>query len=131
MTVFIIWGGEGLFAPWVIIIAQARQPNWDSAILKITVPFMVVNYVAVFASFYMLFGTVIDPAGVAIEGVWKHFYFSAVTLTTLGYGNLTPQGITSEIIATTEAIVGFIGIALLVGVLVYIAAVRAELDEKA
>lgn len=131
MTGFGLWIGQGLFAPWGIIITQARKPKWDSAILKITVPFMVLNCIAVFACFYMLIGTVVSADGNAIQGVWKHFYFSAVTLTTLGYGNLTPQGVASEIIATIEAIVGFMGVALLVGVLVYIAVIRAELDEQA
>ena len=106
------------------------QPEWDSAMLKITVPFIVLNYVAVFSCLYM-FGSVVDSEGSAINGVWNHFYFSAVTLTTLGYGNLTPYGTWAEVIATIEAIIGFMGFAVLAGVVASIALKRAEINEKA
>lgn len=125
-----VWFGQGIFKPWGTIISQAMQPEWDSAMLKITVPFIVLNYVAVFSCLYM-FGSVVDSEGSAINGVWNHFYFSAVTLTTLGYGNLTPYGTWAEVIATIEAIIGFMGFAVLAGVVASIALKRAEINEKA
>ena len=106
------------------------QPNWDSAMLKAVVPIVVLNYVAVFACFYQ-FGVVIDSDGNAINSMWQHFYFSAVTLTTLGYGNLTPSGFISEAFATIQAIIGFMGFAVMAGVVASIALKRAELNEKA
>ena len=99
-------------------------------ILKIAVPFIVLNYVALFACIYML-GTVVDGNGNPISGMWQHFYFSAVTLTTLGYGNLTPSGTFSEVAATIEAIIGFMGFAVLAGVVASIILKRAEINEKA
>lgn len=125
-----LWFGQGVFKPWGTIISQAMQPNWDPALLKITVPFIVLNYVAVFSCLYML-GTVVDGNGDAINGMWKHFYFSAVTLTTLGYGDLTPGGMWTEFIATIQAIIGFMGFAVLAGVVASIALKRAEINEKA
>lgn len=98
--------------------------------LKIAVPFIVLNNVAVFACIYML-GTVVDGNGNPISGMWQHFYFSAVTLTTLGYGNLTPSGTFSEAIATIEAIIGFMGFAVLAGIVASIILKRAEINEKA
>ncbi|MCK4950841.1 MAG: two pore domain potassium channel family protein [Gammaproteobacteria bacterium] len=124
-----LWFSQGVFKPWGTIISQAVEPTWDPAILKITVPFIMFNYVAVFSCLYML-GTVADSDGKAINGMWQHFYFSAVTLSTLGYGNLTPSGIWSEIVATIQAIIGFMGFAVLAGIVASIALKRAGLNEN-
>jgi hypothetical protein len=129
-TLIGLWFGQGIFGPWGTIVSQSMRPNWDSYILKITIPFIVLNYIALFACLYM-FGEVADSSGNSISGTWKHFYFSAVTLTTLGYGNLTPVGTYSEIIATIEAIVGFMGFAVLTGIIAAIVLKRAEINEKA
>lgn len=93
--------------------------------MTIAAPFIVANYVAFFACLYM-FGTVADGDGNAVQGTWSHFYFSAVTFTTLGYGNLVPVGFLAELVAVIEAVTGFFGGALLVAVLVYVAIGRAE-----
>ena len=125
-----VWFGQGIFKPWATIVSQAMQPEWDSAMLKITVPFIVFNYIAVFACLYM-FGSVVDGNGNPINSMWQHFYFSAVTLTTLGYGNLTPSGTFSEVIATIEAVIGFMGFAVLAGIVASIVLKRVEINEKA
>ena len=125
-----VWFGQGLLKPWSLIISQAIEPEYDSSVLKIAIPFIVINYVAAFACLYM-FGTVVDGDGIQISGTWSHFYFSAVTLTTLGYGNLTPFGMFSEVIATIEAIVGFMGFAVMAGIVGSIAIKRVELDKNA
>ncbi len=125
-----VWFGQGLLKPWYLIISQAIEPEYDSSLLKVAIPFIVINYVAVFACLYM-FGAVVDGDGNQIAGTWSHFYFSAVTLTTLGYGNLTPAGMFSEVVATIEAIVGFMGFAVMAGVIGSIAIKRVELDKNA
>ena len=120
-----IWVGGGIFKPWETIIKQAMyMPDYDSNILKISIPFIAVNWVAIFACLYML-GTVTE-GGVPIEGVWKHFYFSAVTLTTLGYGNIVPASTFTEILVTVESLVGFLGFAILAGVITSIIMKRVE-----
>jgi len=45
------------------------------------------------------------------------FFFSAHTLTTVGYGNLAPGSISANIVATFEAITGLMGFALATGLL--------------
>ncbi len=121
-----LWFSQGIFKPWSLVISQASQPEWDAGVLKISVPFVALNVVAVFACLYM-FGTVIDENGVPIDGVWKHFYFSAVTLTTLGYGNIVPNDTLTEFVAVVESLVGFIGFAVFAGIVVAISLKRFEL----
>lgn len=55
--------------------------------------------------------------GQLLTGFTKSVYFSIVTFTTLGYGNLEPNTDLGRYIAGTEALVGTILLALFVGVL--------------
>lgn len=120
-----VWFGQGVFKPWGTIVSQSITNQWSSGILKITVPFVVLNYIALFACLYM-FGSIIDSSGKPIEGAWQHFYFSAVTLTTLGYGNIVPNDLCAEIIAVIQSIIGFMGFAILAGVVASIALKKSE-----
>src|SRR5260370_30188543 len=45
------------------------------------------------------------------------FFFSAHTLTTVGYGNIVPVGIAANMVAAFEAMVGLMGFALATGLL--------------
>ncbi len=45
------------------------------------------------------------------------FFFSAHTLTTVGYGSISPKGTAANIVAATEAMVGLMGFALATGLL--------------
>jgi inward rectifier potassium channel len=45
------------------------------------------------------------------------FFFSAHTLTTVGYGNLAPNGTASNVVASLEAMVGLMGFAVATGLL--------------
>ena len=49
---------------------------------------------------------------------WDMIYFSFVTLTTLGYGDITPAEPMARALAYTEAVVGQLYIAILIGTLV-------------
>jgi len=49
---------------------------------------------------------------------WDMIYFSFVTLTTLGYGDITPVDAIARALTYTEAIVGQLYIAILIGTLV-------------
>jgi hypothetical protein len=124
-NLFGLWFGGGPFKPWGILISQGmKQPNYDLNILKICIPFMAINWTAIFACLYM-FGAVLEN-GSSIAGTWKHFYFSVVTLTTLGYGNIVPSGFLSELLVTIESLIGFLGFAILTGIITSITIKRFE-----
>ena len=50
---------------------------------------------------------------------WDFFYFSAVALTTLGYGDILPNSTTVRVLVAVEAILGVALITLFIGVLLY------------
>jgi len=59
------------------------------------------------------------PAELHISDYWPDlYYFSFVTMTTLGYGDITPQSPVARSMATLEAISGVMFLAVLIGRLV-------------
>jgi len=124
------WFSQGLFNQFSVIIKQSMEESWDSTLFKISVPFMLLNWSAFFACLYMVFGVIQYTDGTQVGGMWDHFYFSVVTLTTLGYGNIVPASFGAELVATIESLVGFMGFAILAGIIGSIAFKRAELRNR-
>jgi inward rectifier potassium channel len=48
---------------------------------------------------------------------WRAFFFSVETLATIGYGNVTPNGMASHLVMTAESLVGLLVFALGTGIL--------------
>jgi hypothetical protein len=45
------------------------------------------------------------------------FYFSVVTFTTLGFGDVRPNSVTGEVLVSSEVIIGYVTLGLLLAVL--------------
>jgi inward rectifier potassium channel len=90
-------------------------PSWKFA-LVLVIAFMVINLL--FTAIYLLIGSH-DIAGIPEDAnpFAGTFYFSAQTLTTVGYGHLAPKGHLTSITAAIEAFCGLIGFAIATGVL--------------
>ena len=69
--------------------------------------------VVAFSLIYRFYGLRL-PAEDKIASNWDHLYFSAVTFSTLGFGDFTPEP-NSRILASFEAILGNIHLGILVG----------------
>jgi len=76
---------------------------------------------------FYVFLIYLDPGsfkGIPAEAItnqniyWEMTYFSFVTLTTLGYGDITPLGRMAKVFTYAEAVVGQLYIAILIGALV-------------
>ena len=48
---------------------------------------------------------------------FRAFFFSVETLSTIGYGNVTPIGLTANMVVTVEALAGLMGFAIVTGLL--------------
>ncbi len=112
--------------PMFHLVTMARNNEISFPSFLLTILFLMVTHICIFACLYMVFGVVVDTSGTAITGLWSHFYFSAVTYTTLGYGNLTPQGFGAEFIATIEVLMGFALFAFFIGLAATLATRREE-----
>jgi inward rectifier potassium channel len=99
--------------------------NWYHRMITIGwLPFFSIIFVfyfclnLVFAVLYVLIGVEylqgIDTSH-KIPMFWEAFFFSAQTLTTVGYGRISPTGFSANILASFEAILGLMLIALATG----------------
>lgn len=103
------------------MIQMINKRTIDFSGLVISVFFMMIHYIFLFACLNMAFGTVELNGGQVISTLWEHVYFSVVTFTTLGYGNVIPASIASEVLAALEALIGFSLFAFLIGMVSAIA----------
>ena len=92
--------------------------SWTKFNVIVLLSYMVMNIF--FASLYMLVG-IENLAGVLgqtpFEKFTDAFFFSAQTLTTLGYGRINPTGNLASTVAAIESMVGLLGFALATGLL--------------
>ncbi len=135
--IFIIWGlvvpsllfRSGPLSSIANIIAMVRDKTLNLTRYMMLIAFMMLFYICLFACFYMAFAEIGSGQDQLIEGAWDHFFFSVVTFTTLGYGNLVPLNTAGEVIAAIEVIVGYAIFAFLIGVASSIALNNDDTDE--
>jgi inward rectifier potassium channel len=92
--------------------------GWLPFLAVLFLGFVVVN--TIFAAIYFelapgqLQGA---EAANAFDRFLKAFFFSSHTLTTVGYGNISPQGIAANAVASVESLLGVLGFAVATGLL--------------
>jgi len=78
--------------------------------------YLLVNII--FATMYFLCGpdALLVPTEHAVDSpFFEAFFFSVQTLATIGYGHITPLGMTPNVLVTIESLVGLLGFALVTG----------------
>ena len=91
---------------------------WPAFFGLLTLAFVGLN--VVFAWLYMLCGpdAFSSPNHAGLENpFWRSFFFSVETLSTIGYGHIAPLSFAANMLATVEAYVGLLGVALATGLL--------------
>ncbi|HOY49542.1 MAG TPA: ion channel [Flavobacteriales bacterium] len=90
--------------------------SWKRFFLFVLLWYFTINMT--FAGIYLIFGIEhlkgIDPAEES-GPFWEAFFFSAQTLSTVGYGRISPSGILVNSIAAFEALIGVTSFALITG----------------
>jgi inward rectifier potassium channel len=97
---------------WLISI------HWFKFIVFVSASFLLVNII--FATLYYVDG--IENLGIPenvknINAYWEAFFFSTQTLTTVGYGRISPLSTTANIIASIESLLGLLVFAIATGLL--------------
>ncbi|AGC77518.1 inward rectifier potassium channel [Nonlabens dokdonensis] len=92
--------------------------SWSHFFLYILIGYFVINIL--FASIYVAIG-VENLTGTSgntlLQEFTEAFFFSAQTITTLGYGRVAPIGIPANIVAAIESMLGLLTFALATGLL--------------
>jgi inward rectifier potassium channel len=92
--------------------------SWTTFFLWTLVIYSLVNLL--FAFGYLALGeqSLIYPTNhEPLSPFWKAVFFSSQTLTTVGYGHISPSGWTASFLSTVEALVGLMMFALVTGLL--------------
>jgi inward rectifier potassium channel len=105
----------GAFHPWLEIVNM----SWPGFGALVIVLYAAIN--GTFALTYFLMPPeAIQGSAAPTEGgrLMNDFFFSGHTLTTVGYGNLYPNGLAANLVATLEALVGLLSFSVITGMLV-------------
>ncbi len=91
--------------------------SWFQFFVLILVAYTILNML--FGVFYVAIGIeqITKPKGTFLEDFLNGFFFSAQTLTTVGYGGIAPQGIAANFIAAFEAMIGLLSFSFITGML--------------
>lgn len=92
--------------------------SWSSFFASVLLIFVFAN--TVFASIYCCIG-IEQLAGAVSGSFWENFlqgyFFSSQTLTTVGYGAISPKGLGANIVASIESLAGLLSFALISGLM--------------
>jgi inward rectifier potassium channel len=92
--------------------------SWARFVAFLFLGYIVIN--SLFAGVYFVLGPG-QLAGAEARTEWgrflNDFFFSSHTLSTVGYGNISPKGMAGNVVATFEALVGVLGFAVATGLL--------------
>jgi inward rectifier potassium channel len=97
---------------------QLINMSWPKFLLSLFLGYGVIN--SIFAAIYFALGPGHLQGGEASMEFGRFlngFFFSAQTLSTVGYGNISPSGLAANIVATMEALTGVLGFAVATGLL--------------
>src|SRR5690349_2469200 len=102
------------FHPYLHLINM----GWVSFLVTLFLGYLLVNTLFAAAYYFVTPGQLQGAyAPEAFHRFWNDFFFSAHTLTTVGYGNISPAGLGANLLASFEGLVGVLGFAVATGVL--------------
>lgn len=90
---------------------------WWKFFLFVFLVYTIIN--VLFAILYNLIGIeqITPSTGNIFRDLLNGFFFSAQTITTVGYGGIAPQGLIANIIASFQAMIGLMGFSFITGLL--------------
>jgi len=91
--------------------------SWFRFLTLAFIAYLVLN--TIFAVIYLLIGIeqITKSTGIVFQDFLNAFFFSSQTITTLGFGAMSPTGIASGIVSSIEALVGLLLFSFLTGLL--------------
>jgi inward rectifier potassium channel len=102
------------FHPYLQLISM----SWPKFLASLVLAYLVINSVFAVAYFLLPPGEMQGGQGHdTLHRFLNSFFFSSHTLTTVGYGNIAPAGVSANFIAAFEALTGVLAFAIATGLL--------------
>ncbi|MBP2833912.1 ion transporter [Aquimarina sp. U1-2] len=91
--------------------------SWSKFFLWVLLGYISIN--VVFATVYLCIGIsgITKSTGNFFGDFWNAFFFSAQTITTVGYGKMAPKGMLLGVISSFEALIGLLSFSFVTGLL--------------
>ncbi|MCB0651533.1 MAG: hypothetical protein KDC85_09690 [Saprospiraceae bacterium] len=104
---------------WTIsdMYLQLIEISWANFFIFVTLSYIGLNII--FGLTYFLIGieSITEPSGNLFKDFMNGFFFSAQTVTTVGYGGISPHGTMANIVSTFEALIGLLSFSFITGLL--------------
>jgi inward rectifier potassium channel len=96
---------------------QLIEISWAKFFLIVLFGYIAVNIF--FGMIYTVIGieSITEPSGSLIGDFLNGFFFSAQTITTVGYGGIAPKGTAANFVSTFEALIGLMSFSFITGLL--------------
>lgn len=92
--------------------------GWTKFLLLVASAFFLVNFLFTLVYYFLESAVISEVAQIkGVQRFWDVFFFSVQTMTTVGYGAMSPISSVAKTISTVESLIGLLGIALMTGVL--------------
>jgi len=91
--------------------------TWTKFFGWVLLGYIIIN--SIFALIYVAVGisAITEPTGNIFRDFLKAFFFSAQTVTTVGYGVMAPKGVVFGVISSFEALIGLLSFSFITGLL--------------
>lgn len=121
-----------------VLFVDRYEPDWGLRSISRTLFLILINYLEIIIGFGILFlqthsigyVNITSKNPEVLTSPIQAFYFSTVTITTLGDGDFTPLNDIGKILITFEVILGFVFIALVLGLFITGVQFVKEIDAK-
>jgi inward rectifier potassium channel len=90
---------------------------WWKFFLFVVLIYTLINVLFGLIYFFIGIEQIVPSTGNVWEDLFNGFFFSAQTITTVGYGVLSPEGFAANMVASFQAMLGWIGFSFVTGLL--------------
>ncbi len=91
--------------------------SWWKFFLWVVLGYILINSLFALVYLYLGISGIVEPTGSVFRDFLNAFFFSAQTITTVGYGAMSPNGLLFGIVSSFEALIGLLSFSFITGLL--------------